>query len=60
MLSVSSKLVELHAPEIGTLFTRIALDLCPDWMAAECGINLSQALVASRRLEEALKVALQV
>jgi hypothetical protein len=60
MLLMSSKLVKLHAPEIGTLFARIALDLGPDWMAAECGINLSQALVASRRLGEALKVALQV
>lgn len=56
----SSKLVLLRAPDIAILFARMSLDLAPRSMAAECGTALSEALLASRRLEEALQAALQV
>jgi hypothetical protein len=56
----SCKLVKLRAPDIGVLFARMSLDLAPRSQAAVCGIAFSQALLASRRLEEALQAALQV
>jgi hypothetical protein len=60
LLRNASKLVKLHAPAIGTLFARTALDLAPKRLAADCGVQLSQALVASRRLNEALATAVKV
>jgi hypothetical protein len=56
----SSKLVLLRAADIGVLFARMSMDLAPRSMAAECGCVLSQALLASRRLQEALQAAVEV
>jgi hypothetical protein len=57
---ISRKLVLLGTPDIGEMFARMSLDLAPRCMLAHCGSTLSRALVASRRLEEALEVAIQV